>query len=186
MARTPPAVQPLSAKPGSDIYRRNLPHIQAPGKPHFITFRTKDRLILPESVRGMILRHCLHDDGTKCLIHAAVVMPDHVHLILTPCEDAQGNTFRLSEILNGIKGASAHSINKVLGREGHVWQDESFDHVLRSMESPEEKGQYVCENPVRKGLVKMPTDWPWLWTEWMRADSSASDGSVEGGSTEHG
>ena len=33
--------------------------------------------------------------------------------------------------MNGIKGASAHSINKALGRKGSVWQDESFDHILR-------------------------------------------------------
>lgn len=186
VAQPPSAVQKLSAKPGPDIYRRNLPHIQASGKPHFITFKTKDRLTLPESVRGTVLRHCLHDDGKKCVIHAAVVMPDHVHLILTPCEDVQGKTFRLSEILSGIKGASAHAINKALERKGHVWQDESFDHVLRSMEDLEEKGQYICENPVRKGLAKTPTDWPWLWAEWMRADSSATDRNVKGGIPNHG
>ncbi len=56
--------------------------------------------------------------------------------------------------MNGIKGASAHSINKLLKRRGHVWQDESFDHILRSEEKMISKVEYICQNPVRKGLVK--------------------------------
>jgi len=93
-------------------------------------------------------------------------------MIVTPYEDEKGSTFKLSEILNGIKGASAHSINKALGRKGHVWQDESFDHVLRSTESLYEKCQYICENPVRRGLAATPEDWPWRWNEWMAAGAS--------------
>ena len=88
-------------------------------------------------------------------------------MIISALKDAQGNPFGLAEIMNGIKGASAHSINKALGRRGQVWQREFFDQVLRSDESAQNKVQYVCENPVRKGLVKKVDDYPWLWREWV-------------------
>ena len=76
----------------------------------------------------------------------------------------------MAEILSGIKGASAHSINKALNLRGKVWQDESFDHLLRSDESAYCKVQYICENPVRQGLVKEIDDYPWLWREWVEGE----------------
>ena len=44
---------------------------------------------------------------------------------------------------------------------GRVWQEEFFDHVLRSSESYGQKWDYVKENPVRAGLVKNSGEWPW-------------------------
>jgi len=92
-------------------------------------------------------------------------MPNHVHLLLTPLRDAQGRVFSLVEILQGIKGASAHSLNRALGRCGPVWQEESFDHVLRSNESFREKLEYIRQNPVRRGLVRAAEEYRWLWVE---------------------
>jgi REP element-mobilizing transposase RayT len=103
----------------------------------------------------------------KLQVHGIVVMPDHVHIIFTPLKDDEGNPFGLAEIMSGIKGASAHSVNKALNRRGRVWQDESFDHVLRSDESTYNKVLYICENPVRKGLVATEDEYPWLWREWV-------------------
>ena len=97
-------------------------------------------------------------------------MPDHVHMVFTALNDDDGKPFGLAEIMNGIKGASAHTINKALGRRGHVWQREFFDHILRSDESASSKVQYVCENPVRKGLVKKIDNYPWLWREWVEGE----------------
>lgn len=156
-----------SAKPAKAEYRRHLPHLQKEDTPHFITFVTYQRWVLPESIRGLVFKHCLHEHHVKLQVHGVVIMPDHVHLIITPLEDGQGNPYSLSEIMNGIKGTSAHSINKALNRKGRVWQSESFDHVLRSDESTHSKVQYICENPVRKGLVAEVDDYPWLWREWV-------------------
>jgi REP element-mobilizing transposase RayT len=98
-------------------------------------------------------------------LYIAVVMPDHVHMIFMPLENEKQETFSFEEIVGAIKGASAHSVNKALQRSGHVWQDESFDHVVRHAESMEAKILYVRENPVRRGLVTRPEDYPWLWEE---------------------
>jgi REP element-mobilizing transposase RayT len=158
-------------KPRKYEYRRNLPHILKGDRPHFVTFITHQRWELPPAARDLVLKHCMQDDGVKLKVHAVVVMPDHVHMILTPLQAAQPGAavphayFSFEEILGAIKGASAHSINCLLGRQGTVWQDESCDHVLRSEESLTEKAEYVFQNPVRKGLVATPEDYRWLWKE---------------------
>ena len=146
-------------------YRRNLPHYQKNDRAHFVTFVTKDRWILPSRARDTILEACLHIDGVKAIIHAAVVMPEHVHLILTPLRNDAGDEYSLPQILHSIKSYSAHEINRYLKRKGTVWLDESFDHVLRSEDRLDSKIQYLCQNPVRRGLVKEPFQYRWLWTE---------------------
>jgi REP element-mobilizing transposase RayT len=108
------------AKPAKREYWRTLPHFQPPGKRLFVTFCTKRRWALPESVRRIVLEHCLHDDRAKLWMHGMVVMPDHVHMILTPLSDRTGAVFGLPEILKGIKGVSSRSINARLGRRGSV------------------------------------------------------------------
>jgi REP element-mobilizing transposase RayT len=114
-----------------------------------------------------VLEHCLHDHGKKLRMHAAVVMPDHVHLLFSALHDMRGSCYGLSEIMAGVKGASAHRVNRLLSRKGTVWQDESFDHVLRCDESVRDKANYICENPVRWGLVANAEEYTWLWREWV-------------------
>jgi REP element-mobilizing transposase RayT len=146
------------------FYRRNLPHLQRDNKAHFLTFVTKDRWILPDWARDIVLGCCRHDHDIKYDLHAAVVMPDHVHLIYTPLTDLQRQlVVSLAEIMKAIKGSSAHAINRQLERHGTVWQEESFDHVLRSSESLDEKITYVLENPMCRGLVKNWHEYRWLW-----------------------
>ncbi len=158
----PPSAVPPVAKPRPDRYRRNLPHYQSRGRPLFVTFVTKNRWILPNAVRSTVLDHCLHDHGVKLDVYCVVVMPDHVHMIYRPLTDTRGRTFGLAEVLGSIKSASSHSINRSLGRSGNVWQDETFDHVVRDgwLDSVFD---YVIHNPVRKGLVEKPEDYEWLW-----------------------
>ena len=146
------------------FYRRQLPHLQRDDKPHFLTFCTDHRWILPEHVRFIVIDSCLHDAGTKLEIQVVVVMPDHVHMIFTPLVNLQAmEVYSLAEITDAIKGASAHKINRALRRHGRVWQPESFDHVLRSSESLQQKVNYLLANPVRQGLVARWQDYSWIW-----------------------
>jgi REP element-mobilizing transposase RayT len=98
-------------------------------------------------------------------LHAVVVMPDHVHLLLTPMRNAEGWPFPLKDILKLIKGPSARSVNLLNRTRGALWQDESFDHVLRSNESFDEKLKYIRQNPVRRGLTTVSEQYEWLWVE---------------------
>jgi REP element-mobilizing transposase RayT len=144
-------------------YRRRLPHYQKSDRPIFVTFRKLNADPLPPAARSQVLEHCLHDHGIRFTLHAAVIMLEHVHLLLTPLRDQNGWPIPLAKILQLIKGVSARRINQLLEREGPLWQDESFDHVLRSVESLAEKVEYIRQNPVRRGLARRPEDYAWLW-----------------------
>jgi REP element-mobilizing transposase RayT len=144
------------------FYRRNLPHLQRDFKPHFITFVTKFRWVLPDKARDVALASCCHDHRRGYELYVAIVMPDHVHLILTPLVDEKrGQIFSLIEIMQGIKGSAGREINQRMGRHGAVWQEESFDHVLRCSEGLDAKVDYVLQNPVRKGLVDDWREYRW-------------------------
>jgi len=144
-------------------YRRRLPHYQKADRAIFVTFRKLIRDPFAVGARDLILQHCRHDDGKRYDLHAAVVMPDHVHMLLTPLCDPVGWPYSLPVILKLVKGVSARSVNRQLGSSGPVWQDESLDHVLRSDESFAEKLEYIRQNPVRAWLVVHPEDYRWLW-----------------------
>jgi putative transposase len=89
-------------------YRRKLPHYQWANKSYFITFATHNRTVLTSGSRGLVLETCIRENGDKYVLHAVVVMPDHVHLMLTPRADEQGEV-SLPEILQEIKSMSAQN-----------------------------------------------------------------------------
>ncbi len=141
---------------------------------------TGARLILPEQARDLVLGHCLREGGMarvarapspakgvkpRIHLHAAVVMPDHVHLLLSALRDENGWPFPLVDILQCLKSATAHRINRLLHTSGPVWEEESFDHVLRSYEGLKNKCGYIRQNPVEAGLARRPEDYRWLWVD---------------------
>lgn len=161
LARPPVNVLTMVMHPRYE-YRRRLPHYQPDGKIFFITFCTYQRWTLPEGARQIVLDVCRRGDGTLFELLAAVIMPDHAHLALVPRMKGS-RTASIAEIMQAIKGASAHRINRELGRRGSVWQEESFDRALRDEEQIGQKIDYMLENPVRAGLVMNPVEYPWIW-----------------------
>lgn len=86
-----------------------------------------------------------------------VIMPDHVHFFCAPAPEAK----LLSTFVGSWKEWTSKAIKRSLGLTGSVWQEEFFDHILRSGESYAQKWEYVRENPTRAGLVERSDDWPW-------------------------
>lgn len=151
-----------SIPPGRVIKRRhNLPHWEMEGAVYFITFRCAIGPLPPQAL-GQIKTSLLHDHGRRYELFMAVVMPDHVHLMIRPLPRPGGGQVGLPEILQGIKGASARAINKILGRGGAVWQRESFDRIVRDQEEFEDKCKYMWNNPVKAGLVARPEEWKFI------------------------
>src|SRR5205809_8007679 len=113
---------------GADTYayRRRLPHLQREHRTYFVTFCTRSRRVLEPADRDIVLRECISAHTDACWLHRAVVMPDHVHLLITLAKDES-----LSRWLQPIKGRSARLINSRNNSEGSIWQRESFDHILR-------------------------------------------------------
>lgn len=144
-------------------YRRRLPHYQKDFHPLFVTFTTDRRWRLPPEARDIVLDCCLKQNGHQFDLHAAVVMPDHVHLIYSPLRHEDGWSYSLPEIMKAIKGRSARLINLLLKRTGPVWQEEFFDYVLRSNDSLVDRVDYVCFNPVRAGLATTEAEYKWVW-----------------------
>jgi putative transposase len=142
---------------------RHLPHLEKEGRTYFVTAVTRGRVVLPPAARDVVLACILHDHRVTCWLQVAVVMPDHAHWILTPIGE-----WTLPKIMRRIKGNSSRLVNRdVLGRTGAVWQDESFDRMLRRDEDLRAKCEYVAMNPVRANLVETPDEYKWLWRQWL-------------------
>ena len=150
--------------------RRNLPHFERPWAKYMVTFSTRERRKLTSPERDLVLKSILYaHEHRQYQLYAACVMPDHVHLLFEPqikeqTKDGQPVFWSLSEILQGIKSASAHNINKTLNQSGHVWEQESMDRMIRGESDLEEKFHYLCRNPWDAGVVELTENYPWLWT----------------------
>jgi putative DNA methylase len=154
-----------SVKQGVAKTRRKLPHWEKEGGCYFVTYRTQKGIVLPERARDVVLENWKHWSGQRYELWQAVVMPDHVHLLLSPLPKDNGAYWTLSEILHTAKSYTANQINPLLGRQGPLWQDERFDHIVRSPASFEEKWHYIRQNPCKKGLALRPEDYPWLYED---------------------
>jgi len=142
--------------------RRNLPHWQRGGSTYFVTFRVA-RGELSESEREIALQSCQFIHAKRAWVSIAVVMPDHVHLLLKPMRLPDGGWLSLSSILHSVKSFTAHRIQKLRGAHGALWQGESYDRIVRDADEFDEKFEYIRLNPVRRGLVEEPRDYRFLW-----------------------
>ena len=138
-------------------YSRRLPHWRLEGATYFVTFRVLHGELRPAE-RTIILDHMREGDPKYYSLYAAVVMPDHAHMIARPAPGVE-----LSRIIKGTKGASARKVNEFRGSRGNVWQDECWDRILRDQTEFDEKLEYCMNNSVKKGLVTDPWDYPWWY-----------------------
>jgi putative transposase len=146
------------------ITRRHLPHWRIEGATYFVTFKTQQVILAPME-QEIVLNHIKEGDKVYYTLAAAVVMPDHVHTIITP-----NPGYGLERIMKGIKGSSAHKINTVRGASGSLWQDESFDRIIGDQNEFEEKLRYMFDNAVKDGL----TDDPWNYHGWFCPEEYSS------------
>ena len=143
--------------------RKKLPHWQGPGESYFVRFSLRDPRIADLTDDGIaphVIASLRHQDQETHLLFDYTIMPNHVHCILKPLPSDTG-THNLLGVLCSIKRFSALQINRVLHRTGRLWQEENYDHVLRNLQDYQEKSLYIYMNPVKAGLVKIPSDWPW-------------------------
>ena len=105
-------------------------------------------------IARMIEENLFNFDGVKYKLHAWVVMPNHVHLLLTP-----RNGYALEQIVHSCKSYTANQANKILGRSGRFWFPEAFDRFIRNQRHFENTFAYIENNPVKAGLCEKPSDW---------------------------
>jgi REP element-mobilizing transposase RayT len=114
-------------------------------------FRVRNTFCHPEVGAAILDSIRLRDERNVWYCDLAVLMPDHIHLILHVPDETP-----LATVIRNWKSwlAKAHGIR---------WQKNFFDHRLRSEDEAGAKAQYVWNNPVRAGLVKRTADWPYVW-----------------------
>ena len=96
----------------------------------------------PDTRKVLIDALAENHDRTYSL-DAWVVMPNHIHALIAL---EQGSS--LGAILKQLKGGSARAINRMLGREGSLWQAEPYDHIVRSAAQFQHYRRYIAQNPV--------------------------------------
>jgi len=105
--------------------------------------------------------HHLHDRVYE--LEAFCIMPNHMHLVFTPLQKADGRHYAMSSIMHSLKRHTARKANLLLKREGTFWQHENYDHVIRNAAEQERIIKYVVNNPVSAGLAKSWEDWEWTY-----------------------
>jgi leucyl-tRNA synthetase len=104
--------------------------------------------ILKDSALRRIVDDALHHfDGESYALIASAVMPNHVHVVIRLFTGEN-----LSDVLHSWKSFTAKQINRATGNTGTVWQDESFDRIVRSSAHLETLISYVEENPLKAKL----------------------------------
>ena len=105
----------------------------------------------------------IHDQETELRhyeLHAYVVMPNHVHILITPCVE-------VSKLMMSLKRFTAREGNRMLGLTGKAfWAEESYDRLVRDAEEFRRIENYIEHNPVKAGLVKEPEDFHWSNAFW--------------------
>lgn len=137
---------------------RYLPHVEVADATYFVTWRTQPEIELSPSERDAVMAALRHFEGDRVDLYAASVMSTHVHAIV----HCRGET-RLADWLTSVKRFSARAINENRGSSGHFWQEESFDHVIRSDGYLSEFVAYITMNPVEAGVVTRPSDYEWTY-----------------------
>jgi REP element-mobilizing transposase RayT len=96
------------------------------------------------------------------VLHAWVLMPDHLHLLLQ-----LGDEDQLSALMNRVKSRVSRVVNRHLGRTAPVWQCGFHEHLLRTEEDLKGVARYIVLNPVRDGLVRRALDYPHWDAVWL-------------------
>ena len=139
------------------ITNRHLPHWQLPNSVYFITTRCIKGVHLPPEHRDIVMESIQYLNGKKYALYAAVILPDHFHLIIQPMEKGKDIYYSLSEIMHGIKSFTAHKIGKP------IWQHENFDRIIRDKDEFFEKIRYIMKNPIKAGIVEECNTYKWLF-----------------------
>jgi putative transposase len=132
-----------------------------PARTFFVTTSTamSKRMFQSERNAGLmieVLRALVAEKAIE--LHDFVIMPDHLHLMLTVHE---GMT--IEKAMQLIKGRFSFRIKKDCGYLGEVWQRGFTEEQVMSRESLEAHRRYIEENPVKAGLVKSPNEYPFCF-----------------------
>jgi REP element-mobilizing transposase RayT len=143
--------------PDGGSYWRDLPHFRRTGATYFVTWclhRSQPRLSISE--RGIVFRILMHDQARRGHLAAAVVMDNHVH-VLVQTSSARS----IDRLQHSWKSYSANRLQRESGRRGRIWQTEAWDRIVRTDAELRREARYILHNPPKRwpGI----TAYPWVW-----------------------
>ncbi|MEO6066562.1 MAG: transposase [Gemmatimonadales bacterium] len=136
--------------------RHHIRHTENAGRTCHITWRlARTQSPLTPGERTVVLEVMRRGQEFGCLFHAAAVMDDHVHALVTP-----GNAATSSRLLRAWKAASSHALVKQFGRTAPLWQPEYYQRWIQQPGNIEICAEYIHANPERRwpGIE----DYPWI------------------------
>ena len=92
------------------------------------------------------------------------IMPNHCHAVIQPFEG-----HALEALLGAIKGVNARHVNSALVRTGALWEEESYDRIVRDEEHLWRVVQYIGRNPRKAGLGSEANWRRWIHPVWESA-----------------
>jgi REP element-mobilizing transposase RayT len=106
-------------------------------------------------VAEMVQKDLLYYDDRSYRLSSWVVMPNHIHFLMTRCK-----VIELADIMQSFKSLTSHKGNKILRRKGRFWMEDYFDRYIRNAEHFSKTVQYIENSPVKARLCRKPEDWP--------------------------
>lgn len=136
-----------------------LPRLALAGHPHHVLQRGASRQpVFVDDGDRLAYLEALHEAAAtlRVAVHGYVLMDDHVHLLLTPPDDAA-----VGRLMQSLGRRYVAAFNRRHGRSGSLWEGrfratllEKLPHLLGCL-------RYIEQNPVRAGKVAHAGDWPW-------------------------
>jgi putative transposase len=136
-----------------------LQHRIGPAFTYFVTTKTWQghAILQVPSNAEIVLEFVLKNrDSGSYLLHEFVVMPNHLHLLMTPADGTS-----LEGAMQLIKGGSSHELHKRTGGKAPLWQAGFHEESIRDILDFRVKAKYIHENPVHARLVENARDYPY-------------------------
>ena len=159
------------APPVSTLSRNADPrNIIETNRTFFVTTQTWMRKPLFQTDRNAALlidvfRSCVR--ARRFALHDFVIMPDHIHLLLTTADDVT-----IEKAVQFIKGGFSFRVKRENGYTGEVWQRGFADRRVRDADSFASHRVYIADNPVKAGLALSPDEYRWCFRALARQKGS--------------
>jgi putative transposase len=164
-------------------YRRNF----VPGGSYFFTVNLAERRLSLLTEYIDLLRRTFREVRTRhpFRIEAAVILPEHLHMIWTLPEDDADFALRWRLIKSGfshaLPGGERISASRATRGERGIWQRRYWEHTLRDENDFARHLDYIHFNPVKHGHAARVRDWPYSsFRRWVRLGGYPEDWAGDG------
>lgn len=99
------------------------------------------------TIANIVADSLLHFDGDRYRMGDFVIMPNHFHCLVTFDSETA-----MKDQCTGWMRYTARQINRACHRQGHFWQSEPFDHLVRSLDQYEYLRRYIAMNGTKANL----------------------------------